>query len=84
MDKTQNFEVTNPFFWADLVGTARYIINSTAPEDSCYMSETSIDLFKKIAELKPVQLAYISSALRKHEQDEALYLLGAKGAQAAL
>ena len=39
MEKTP---LTNWFGWAEVVGTARFIVNSTAPGDCCFMSEDSI------------------------------------------
>ena len=82
MDK--NLETNNMFFWADVVGTARYIINTTAPDDKCYMSQNSIDIFKKIAELTPLQILYIAKAIEEADTLEAVYLMGDKHAVSTL
>lgn len=65
------FSLTNWFGWAEVVGTARYIVNSTAPGDCCYMSEDTIETIKKLAELTPMQQAFMAEALQKAEQLEA-------------
>lgn len=65
MDKS--LPLSNWFGWAEVVGTARYIINSTAPGDCCYMSEDSIETLRKLAELTPMQQAFLAKALQDAE-----------------
>lgn len=68
MDK---FPLTNWFGWAEVVGIARYIVNSTAPGDCCFMSESTIEAIKKLAELTPLQQAFLANALQEAEKLQA-------------
>lgn len=68
MDK---LPLTNWFGWAEVVGTARYIVNSTAPGDCCYMSEDTIETMRRLAELTPMQQAFLAKALQDAESLQA-------------
>lgn len=65
MEKTP---LTNWFGWAEVVGTARFIVNSTAPGDCCFMSEDSIAIIKMLAELTPMQQAFLANAMQEAEK----------------
>lgn len=78
MDKSP---LTNWFGWAEVVGTARFIVNSTAPGDCCFMSESTIETIKKLAELTPLQQAFLANALLEAEKLQA-EIDKAEGAQA--
>ena len=71
MGKKLNYEINHPYFWADLSGTARYIVNSTAPGEDCYMSESTIDLFKKLTTLTAEQMFQLAKAMYEMESNEA-------------
>jgi hypothetical protein len=71
MDKKLNYEINHPCFWADLVGEARYIVNSTAPGEYCYMSESSVDLFRKLTVLTAEQMFQLAKAMYEMESNEA-------------
>ena len=68
MEKTP---LTNWIGWAEVVGTARYIVNSTAPGDCCYMSESTIETMKQFAELTPMQQAFLAKAMQQAEKLQA-------------
>lgn len=68
MEKTP---LSNWFGWAEVVGTARFIVNSTAPGDCCYMSEDSIETMRKLAELTPMQQAFLAKAMQEAEKLQA-------------
>lgn len=67
----EKLPLTNWFGWAELVGTARYIVNSTAPGDKCYMSEDSIAMINQLAELTPMQQAFLAKAMQEAEKLQA-------------
>ena len=82
MDKTK--KLTNWHNWIDVIATARYIVNNTAPGDCCYMSEESIEAMKLISQITSIQASYMAEALQraiKAEKDLEKY---AKEAQVAL
>lgn len=67
----EKLPLTNWFGWAEVVGTARFIVNSTAPGDCCYMSEDSIETMRKLAELTPMQQAFLAKAMQEAEKLQA-------------
>jgi hypothetical protein len=67
----EKLPLTNWFGWAEVVGTARFIVNSTAPGDCCYMSEDSIETMKQLAELTPMQQAFLAKAMQEAEKLQA-------------
>lgn len=67
----QHLPLTNRFGWAEVVGTAKYIINSTAPGDCCYMSEDTIETLRRLAELTPMQQVFLTKALQDAESLQA-------------
>lgn len=64
----EKLPLTNWFSWAEVVGTARFIVNSTAPGDCCYMSEDSIETMKQLAALTPMQQAFLANAMQEAEK----------------
>lgn len=64
----EKLPLTNWFGWAEVVGTARYIVNSTAPGDCCFMSESTIETMKQLAELTPMQQAFLANAMQEAEK----------------
>lgn len=67
----EKLPLTNWFGWAEVVGTARYIVNSTAPGDCCFMSESTIETMKQLAELTPMQQAFLAKAMQEAEKLQA-------------
>ena len=67
----EKLPLTNWFGWAEIVGTARYIINSTAPGDNCYMSEDTIETMRMLAGLTPMQQAFLAKAMQDAEELQA-------------
>lgn len=58
--------------WIEVIATARYIVNSTAPGDCCYMSEDTIEAIKLLAEITQIQSLWMAKALidaKKIEKD---------------
>lgn len=58
--------------WIEVIATARYIVNSTAPGDCCYMSEDTIEAIKLLAEITQIQSLWMARALidaKKIEKD---------------
>lgn len=49
--------------WIEVIATARYIVNSTAPGDCCYMSEDTIEAIKLLAEITQIQSLWMARAL---------------------
>lgn len=67
----EKLPLTNWFGWTEVVGTARYIVNSTAPGDCCFMSEDTIETMRRLAELTPMQQAFLANALQDAESLQA-------------
>lgn len=67
----EKLPLTNWFGWAEVVGTARFIVNSTAPGDCCFMSESTIETMKQLAELTPMQQAFLAKAMQEAEKLQA-------------
>lgn len=67
----EKLPLTNWFGWVEVVGTARYIVNSTAPGDCCHMSEDTIETMKQLAALTPMQQAFLANALQDAESLQA-------------
>lgn len=64
----EKLPLSNWFGWAEVVGTARYIVNSTAPGDCCFMSESTIETMKQLAALTPMQQAFLAKAMQEAEK----------------
>ena len=45
--------------WAELVGTARFIAENTI-DNRCFMSEDTLEIMKRLAELTPVQQLFLA------------------------
>lgn len=58
-------DLTNWRDWTEVIATALYIVNSTAPGDCCYMSEDSIEAMKCLAKLTAIEASYMANALVK-------------------
>ena len=66
------FSLTTMEGWIEVIATARYIVNSTAPGDCCYMSEDTIEAIKLLAEITQIQSLWMAKALidaKKIEKD---------------
>lgn len=63
-------DLTNWYGWVEVIATARYIVNNTAPGDCCYMNEDSIEAMKLLASITPLQSAHMARALREAIQEE--------------
>lgn len=63
MDETM--KLTNWHNWIDVIATARYIVNTTAPGDCCYMSEDSIEAMKCLANLTSIEASFMADALQR-------------------
>lgn len=61
----KNLNLTNWRDWIEVIATARYIVNNTAPGDCCYMSEDSIEAMKCLAKLTSIEASYMAHALEK-------------------
>lgn len=62
--------LTNWHNWIEVIATARYIVNSTAPGDCCYMSEDSIEAMKALSQLTALQASYMAEALQRATEAE--------------
>lgn len=58
-------KLTNWHNWIDVIATARYIVNTTAPGDCCYMSEDSIEAMKCLANLTSIEASFMADALQR-------------------
>lgn len=56
--------------WIEVIATARYIVNSTAPGDCCYMSEDTIEAIKQLAEITSIQSLWMARALQEAKKIE--------------
>lgn len=45
--------------WAELVGTARFIAERTT-DNQCFISEDTLEIMKRLAELTPVQQLFLA------------------------
>lgn len=61
----KNLNLTHWHDWIEVIATARYIVNNTAPGDSCYMSEDCIEAMKCLAKLTSIETSYMADALAK-------------------
>lgn len=59
----KNLNLTNWFDWIEVIATARYIVNNTAPGDCCYMSADSIEAMKALASITSVQATFMAKAI---------------------
>lgn len=82
MDKKNN--LTHHHGWIEVVATARYIVNNTAPGDYCYMSEDSIEAMKALASITFIQANFMAKAMRDAIECETGLEKYAEEAQAAL
>lgn len=82
MDKKNN--LTKRFDWIEVVATASYIVNTTAPGDCCYMSADSIEAMKALASITSVQATFMAKAMRDAIECEKDLEKYAKEAQARI
>lgn len=66
----EKLPLTNWFGWAEVVGTARFITENTF-DNRCFMSEDSIAIIKMLAELTPMQQAFLAKAMQEAEKLQA-------------
>lgn len=70
MEKLPLTKLTNWSGWIDVIATAKYIVNSTAPGDCCYMSEDSIEAMKALSQLTALQASYMAEAVQRATEAE--------------